>query len=283
MNTRKLQILILSILSVIIIIVGVILFVRPMNKTSNISFSNYKYENANLYTQSSAGSEKNISNLEINWVSGSVEIVPYNGNEVKFEEYCKTGIPEEYKMCYWKDRDTLKIQFTSSGTHKIINNEKQLTVYIPDKLELDDLDIEVVSADVRIENLNSRETSIDGVSGDCFIKSFNTLEMEYNTVSGNLFADNVGFVSFEGDTTSGDISINLSSILKTKEIKADTVSGDIELILPEDSGFTLSLKTISGDIKCETETKMPSKKTLVHGDGFLKIDLDTVSGDVTLR
>ena len=60
------------------------------------------------------------------------------------------------------------------------------------------------------------------------------------------------------------------------------VSGDLDLTLPENSGFTLSLDALSGNFRSTFPTTAQGN-TYVCGDGSCRITVSALSGDVTIN
>ena len=59
----------------------------------------------------------------------------------------------------------------------------------------------------------------------------------------------------------------------------DTVSGDIQLVLPEDiTGYSISRDSVSGSVNTND-----FGNALNYGDGYTKIELDSVSGNLTVE
>jgi DUF4097 and DUF4098 domain-containing protein YvlB len=67
----------------------------------------------------------------------------------------------------------------------------------------------------------------------------------------------------------------------------NTISGDVNLQLPEASGFRLDASTVSGDISNEFELREgeQSRRSLsgVAGDGSATLTIGTTSGDINIE
>jgi DUF4097 and DUF4098 domain-containing protein YvlB len=61
-----------------------------------------------------------------------------------------------------------------------------------------------------------------------------------------------------------------------------TVSGDAELSIPENDGFTVKYEKVSGDFECEFPITT-SKNTGTYKDGGASFSMSTVSGDLDLN
>ena len=99
------------------------------------------------------------------------------------------------------------------------------------------------------------------------------------TVSGNLdFNGSLDKLDFNGVSAQA----NLVLINQPKSIQLESVSGDLNLTLPEDCGFTLDKDSLSGRVSSELETTEKDGK-IVHGDGSCKIEVEGVSSSVHIR
>ena len=168
------------------------------------------------------------------------------------------------------------------------------------------LGINVVSGDVEIRKVDkgvdcntvSGDLGVQDVSGDTYLKS----------VSGSIIVNQVRG-SIDAETVSGDIELRQVSEAKSVRVKAvsgDVVyegkigpegkyyltahSGDIEMLLPSDSGFEFEAETFSGDIESdfplEVSGKIRAREREVRGTinkGGASIKVTTFSGDISLK
>ncbi|MDD6620656.1 MAG: DUF4097 family beta strand repeat-containing protein [Eubacteriales bacterium] len=178
---------------------------------------------------------------------GIIDIEWVNGNvDVQYYDGDTIYIEESSKsdkhpMTYKVDNKTLYIDEYAGNISTALSGrlKKDLTVKIPNGFKTDVINIDVVSAEVTA-------SSID------------TLGFELNSVSGN---SHISFVS------------------QPQEIETDTVSGNIQLVLPEDiSGYSISNESVSGSINTND-----FGNTLYYGDGYTRIEHDAVSGNLTLE
>lgn len=125
----------------------------------------------------------------------------------------------------------------------------------------------------------------DTGSGECDVRGFRGDRLSLDTGSGRLRLVDVHARVVDADTGSGDVEAELRSV---ERVRADTGSGDVRLRLPRDASFELRADTGSGDV----ESRFPDSEPIVRrrevighrrGDGHLKIDVDTGSGDVTVE
>jgi hypothetical protein len=167
-----------------------------------------------------------------------------------------------------------------------------------------DIRADVGSGDVRAEHIKGKFTCDSG-SGECEVTGFDGDELVLDTGSGavhvraakarRISADTgSGGVRIEeadaedvrADTGSGSVEMGLIGS-RLHRVKADTGSGEVTLRLPPDASFELLADQGSGDLVCGYSDAAPiAKKRMIigyrRGDGRIRIDVDTGSGDVTV-
>lgn len=163
-----------------------------------------------------------------------------------------------------------------------------------------DLNISSTSGDIELDGVLSQAANIHTTSGDITLDgeffeaevvstsgdleiSGAVKELEVKTSSGDIELDGM-IACLTAKTISGDLDARLSDV--PQAIRIDTVSGDSKLYLPENEGFTLNYKRVSGDIKSDFNllTSINSKEGHgVYRDGNLRtFFIGTVSGDIKL-
>ncbi len=168
-----------------------------------------------------------ISNIEIDWVSGEINVAYHTKDTVIFSETSNKTLNDKTTMYYFVDGDTLHLKFAKSGNRIPSNLNKELTVYLPEGMELDEVAIDSVSADVNITGLTAEKTNVD-------------------TISGNIVFEDVTLIDqAKFDTTSGDITANLDGNLTT--FSADTISGNMECTLA--AAKKVEINSTSGELK----------------------------------
>ena len=234
----------------------------------------------------------------------------------------KTGKDEDNLMRYWVKNNQLTIQFCKSKwyVNQTVRNDKTLTVYLPIRLyekvkiatisanidvqakESDvyyPLKIDSVSGNIHIRQAHLSRLDIDNVSGKIEVLQLDcTNDIDIDTVSGSVSLKettanrlDIDFVSsridisgailrMKMDGVSGDLYLTMQQA--PQEINCDTVSGDVELTIPDNDGFTVKLDSVSGEINSNFSTSY-SQKQLTYKDGGNTYCFDSVSGDVTIN
>lgn len=228
-------------------------------------------------------SPSEVQELEIEWVAGDILIQPTDTDQITVKE---DGVSDEkYAMVLHQSGNTLKIQFcedTAFGFGIRFNTPditKDLTILVPKDWQLDSLEIDCASATVEVNDMTIREVDFDGASGTCEFENCTVEEMDIATASGDVkFVGSLGML--DCDAASASVYAVLSNTPRRMDM--DSMSGDLEIILPEDAGFTLALTAMSSDFTSDFETTMKNGN-YVCGDGSCRINVDALSGDVIIR
>jgi len=187
--------------------------------------------------------------------------------------------------------------------HNIVGANKVKTdIYLPDSYELP-IDIDVVSADIRADELENEKVDIHTVSGDLRLDDIITERLTISTVSGDIRIEKLETETFDVNTTSGDIRVEASDLV---ESDINTVSGDIRVNIDEHKGdieidstsgdirfnirktnTDLDIDTLSGSIRVDAKSNDVTKDDDRNfeaklGNGDHKFKINTVSGDITI-
>ncbi len=133
--------------------------------------------------------------------------------------------------------------------------------------------------------ITSGKVDAESVSGNIALQGGLTGEVSMESVSGNIKLNAQALDRLEGSTVSGDMSLQ-AALKPAGTIKAETLSGSLELILPKSTGAKLHVESFSGDIRSpsgqvEREEHGPGKwLDTSYGNGQGRIDLESFSGDV---
>ena len=247
-----------------------------------VSFAASGFENADKYSAGDAVITDTVRNLDIDWTSGNIIFEYHDGDTVEISETSRRPLGEDRKMRWKLDGDTLRIRFAKKEQSFFsfgFNQDKTLTVTLPESIKLSDVAIDSTSGDVMIPSLTVEELTLDVVSGDIRLDVSGAEQFRVSSVSGNVEATLDDVRNAEVDTTSGDVKLGASGLEK---LNISTTSGNVTAALPEDPGFTAHLDTVSGDIAYD----LPLSKeggAYVCGDGSKSVKIDTVSGNITIQ
>jgi DUF4097 and DUF4098 domain-containing protein YvlB len=246
-----------------------------------VSFAAYNYEDADKYTVGDAVIEDSVKNLDIDWTSGNIKFEYHDEDTVEISEKSRKSLGEDKKMRWWLDNDTLRIRFAKKGSSFFsfgFNQDKELTVKLPESIALENVNIDATSGDVQIPSLEAQKMTIDVVSGDISLDLSGAGELKMSSVSGNVEATLDKVSSTEIDTTSGDVKLSAPGLEK---LDIDVTTGDVTAALSGKPGFTAHLDTVTG----KKNYALPLTKesgAYVCGDGSGSVKIDTTTGDINL-
>lgn len=217
-----------------------------------------------------------VQSLEIEWPAGSVTIAPSDVDQIILSE-TPVDRPEE-QLAYSLHGRTLHIRYYEKKTNHFFSR-KELTILVPRDFSLLSLDLDTASADATIRDMTIQDADVDGASGSCRFEDCQLGSLSVDTASGDVFVSGTA-TELDLDCVSSTIQAQLTNV--PREISSDTTSGSLELTLPKDAGFTLELETISGSFRSDFDT---TKNGSIYrcGDGRCEIEVDSVSGGVTIR
>lgn len=221
-----------------------------------------------------------VDSLDLEWVSGKVDIYAAEGDTVRLVERSDKGIYDNEAL-QWSVKDgELKVRWTDSRlSPATMLNSKDLAVYLP-AAAWDELSFETVSADLTVHDaLICRELDLDTTSGMVDVRDAAADELDIGSVSGSV-AVSGAFREVKTESVSGSMTLALT--VAPAEIKMNSVSGAQSLALPDDCGFTLKFDSVSGTL--DSALALTSQGgTYRLGDGSCRIEVETVSGGLDLR
>src|SRR5699024_6243560 len=104
-----------------------------------------------------------------------------------------------------------------------------------------DLEIDVASATVDVQNLTVWDLEFNGASGECNFTDCTVDSLDVNTASGDVYFTG-RLRDFDCEAASASIYANLSIV--PEEMDLETMSGRMDITLPEDAGFTVSMESM---------------------------------------
>lgn len=134
--------------------------------------------------------------------------------------------------------------------------------------------IKSVSGKITLEDITG-PLKINSVSGSIFGK-IAAGSLDFHTVSGKIRLKESHFACIDGQTVSGNISIQ-TPLLKGP-YRFDSVSGDVELLIPADTAFTGIIRSLSGRIK----TPLSTTGSHING-GYSRLEIQGGGVEVTSK
>lgn len=282
-----------------LVLTGALVFALEFDGELPLFFGGDTYKNPESYTVGSGSVAGALSRIEVNWISGTVNIRPHDGEEIILRE---TGAKDtDDEMRFRLQDGTLTVHFRKSGLFWGATKQKTLELLIPQSQmqALQSVEFDTASAEIIVEGMDASffssdsasgnvcakdcsfsSVEIDSASGDCTLQSCTVGAFEMDTASGKAtLSGSVEAVEF--DSASGDLSI--TSDVAPREIEVDTASGRSEITLPADAEFSAELDSASGDLRVEDFNGRSGKDSFVCGSGSNHYSFDSASGDVILR
>jgi hypothetical protein len=147
--------------------------------------------------------------------------------------------------------------------------------------------IESVSGDLHL-TLQTDKVHAETVSGDLDLRGKLNGDISVETVSGKILlrADNPSEV--EVSAVSGDAELH-TGLAKRGQLKAESTSGDLKLLLPAASSARLELSSFSGQVQSDTgnvdkpENGPGSSLDARLGKGEANVSMKSFSGDVSVK
>ena len=265
-----------------------------------------------------------LAKLDIHWFTGQVAVEPWDGDCVEVTEFSKKPLEPSRRMAvYAKDGEKLTVEWAPKkfGWNLTAGKGKRLVVRVPEKLngKLEHLNVNTVSAGIRLTSLTGEDFEASTVSGAIAAQGLHSEGMRLHAVSGTVAAEDVsaeklklssvsgtvkaeGFAaeqaelsavsgtvaahgnaeSFRVSTTSGQARLTVDQC--PEKAKLSAVSGSLCLALPENGGFTAHYSSVSGGFRTDfpvTDRDGGKKKgKAVYGNGETRIEMNTTSGSM---
>ncbi|HOJ77489.1 MAG TPA: DUF4097 family beta strand repeat-containing protein [Bacillota bacterium] len=131
-----------------------------------------------------------------------------------------------------------------------------------------------------------QEFQFKSASGDLKSDAFESQTTRINTASGELLLHGAPG-NVEAETMSGNITLNYFKF--GDNITANTLSGDVKIVIPTNSGFSVSFNSGSGELNLAKEITNAPKNTVVKrtfqgsfGSGINQITINTTSGNAKI-
>lgn len=246
-----------------------------LNSGSELSADNNFISESTVQNVSFDASE--VKKLHIEWVSGNVTLKTADQHNVTFRVDGDSALPFSYQL----SGNELDLRYPADNAlWKPAWGSKNLTITVPQSWYAREIRIEVSSAVVEVDGLSTEELKLDTTSGPITASGLCCDQIVASTVSGSVILEGTA-EELKLDTTSGRCQAELDE--RVREIELDSVSGELELILPESLGFEAEVDTVSGSFRSDIPTTASSKGVYTCGNGECGISVDTVSGSITIQ
>ena len=250
---------------------------------------------------------EDVQVIYVRTFSGDVEFYPSDDGKIHVVEYADKNLPEDKLASITLSDGVLNVSQGSAFAagevfFRVGVYDSRFEIYLPDQawktlrvqtvsgdvegyttLRADKLLVTTANGDVELKSVEVNQAELRTASGDVELEG-NVREVQAESASGDMELEGVIDRSFLR-TASGDLELKLAT--EPSALELTTVSGDVEVTMPDNAGFTLKYASVSGDLRSDfpLTTSLDRKSgTAVYGDGSLHTwAIRTTSGDVRLR
>lgn len=225
-----------------------------------------------------------ISEIEIEWVTGDIIIMAKDVDEIRIAE---SDVSSDSHSLLWQLRgNKLEIQFCEEGLLPGFGfgatgiPSKDLYIDVPMDWKGSSIEIDTASANVEMHNITLQEMDLDGADGTCDFQNCHISDLDIDTADGDIYyAGTLDALDFDAASAcfTGDLQNTPS------RIDMDSMDGTLDLALPEDCGFTLTMDGMSKHLSSGFEGTSMKNGSHVYGDGRCRINVDGMDCDVTIR
>lgn len=245
--------------------------------SATYTFSTQAADAAGYVSETFSVEPARVREIEVDWLGGSVMVVLTDDDSLSFAEMAYQDVPEEQRLSYALDGDTLKIDFCRSGHLLSSSPEKQLVLSIPRGLTLEKFEADTTAAAVNVTGLHTQTVDISTVSGGVDLAA-EAYEIDISTTGGCAAVD-ADFYQLDFSAVSGSLTLTMQRAAK---VDAETTSGGVTIHLPPSSyGFALDFETVSGTPEIAFDAN-GGDGHWTYGDKASTLNIDTVSGNLSL-
>lgn len=197
---------------------------------------------------------KDIENINIKWIDGTINIYPGQEDYIKIIEKKKGKIKEEDildvnikdQTLYIKQKDKKgKFTFFNFGINRRIVRD----IILPKKI-YQEFNVKGTSGKLNIENIQTKEFNLNLTSGKVKVDNVSGQNLTTGVTSGSI--NIVGtFETLDMDVTSGLLVIDLNKAPSKMTVRV--MSGKTSISIPDNQGFSLYETKSSGAFKNDFE------------------------------
>ena len=221
-----------------------------------------------------------VQKINVDWVAGSITLVPGDTEEIVFQETYNPDRP----MIWEVSGSELEIQYADYDLNALDrleakNFKKDLTITVPRDWTARKLEINAAAANVEVRDLQVEDVEINCVSGRSKLENCVSREVSLVTVSGDVRFTGT-LEKLECSAVSADCTLRLDKT--PRDIELYSVSGALDLKLPEDSGFQVEMTGARKKLDTDFDVSGTDGSYLC-GDGSCQIEVNCVTSRVEIR
>ena len=244
-------------------------------------FASYRYAGEEKYTPGNASIREPVRNLDIHWINGKVRIEFHSGETILLSETSDRDIPEDLRLRWWLDGDTLRVQYAKPAFRMSWTQKKELTLTLPEGITLNDVRIDATSSVLELPALRAETLSLATTSGD-ILAAAEASVIRCTSTSGRIALQSLADArEIQAEATSGSVQIDAA---RADRLKVSLTSGDIAIRAAQTG--TLDASSTSGRIDADIgelgtgRIHTTSGGIAVKAAALTSLDLDSTSGGV---
>lgn len=230
-----------------------------------------------------------VSDLRIVWSPGSAEVLVADDKKLEGKIVISETAPNgwhdtPHMVIETKDNrltvrygDASQLMALSSCSVSSDPNGKSLTITIPRSCaeKLGEVTFEGEAGDYALTGVQCERLCVDLSSGVLKAKKVTAQDLDVDVSSGKVDFDGSVSSSVDVDVASGSARVRTATT--PQEADLDVSSGELELLLPHDAGFTAQVDVSSGSFDTSFKTTKRDG-ALVAGNGAMALNVDVASG-----
>ena len=220
-----------------------------------------------------------VSDLRIAWHNGAVVVRVASDakldGKVPVSETAPKGWHDTPHMTIENEGGELAIGYGEGESLR----EKSLVVTLPKSCagQLGTVTLVGMAGEFSLSDLVCRELHGSFEADSFSAKRVVSDTLELSASSGSLRFDGAVALSLDASVSSGNVRVRTSVAPERAAVSAS--SGNAELLLPRDAGFTAQVQVGAGSFDCDFKTD-ERDGTLVAGDGAMTLDASVSSGNL---
>lgn len=248
-----------------------------------LGFSIYSFDlgitNGNYITGESSVPADQVTELHIEWASGTITVQTGDTDKIIFTE-SGSDIDTE-PMVYELENGELSICYSKPALQMGITATivKDLTITVPRDWNCGNLHIEAASTDVEVFDMTMNSVELECASGECTFTNCTVKELDLDAASCAVtFSGTLETLDCDGAST--EITAVLTNV--PSAINLDGASAELDLTLPSDCGFRVDMDGVSCDFDSDFDYHH-SNGCSTYGNESCHINVDGMSASVYIR
>ena len=248
-----------------------------------LGWRDYRYDESAYTIGEGSIPYDNITAIDLDWIDGKIEIVSCGDTYVSLTESAEGELSNSEKLRWSVDENgVLSIKYRKSSWFLGFgyeNRGKSLILRIPERMlsTLEHLNVETLSSEVTVNEIDARSFVYKNVTGNLIATNCCFDSCDLSSSAGDIDLPDCRIGSAEATTASGNIL--LYSQTCPSKLTLETKGGEVEILIPVSSSFTLYHETKSGQLSSDFSMQKLTDRYVCR-DGAATFTVKTASGSV---